>query len=102
MRCFILFLAVILLVFFIKYEHKIMEMEFIVFEMYKDGFEEYLDVDEYSNLYFKKDEIKEYLEEKGYKVSFDVNLKFTVFFKYLFDFSKEFSFLLEENYEFEQ
>ena len=99
MRYFLLFFAFVLFSFFIKFEYKVMDMEFVVFEMYRYGFEEYLSVDEHLNLCLKKDEITEYLEEKGYKVSFYDDFEFEISFKYFINFSKDFSFYLEGNHE---
>ena len=72
-------------------ERKFLEMEFVVFEMYTTSFEMFLSVDEYSNLYFKKKEIKNFI---------DGDLNFVVSFDLLFHFEEEFSFYLEGCYEF--
>jgi hypothetical protein len=100
MRYFVLSLVMIIFSFFMQVERKFMEMEFIVFEMYTTSFEMFLSVDEYSNLYFKKKEIKNFIEEKGYDARIYGDLNFVVSFDLLFHFEKEFSFYLEGCYEF--
>ena len=102
MRCFLLVFSFIFLFVFMEYQNKITNLEVIVFKLYERNFEDYLCVDNYGNLTFNNEKIKSFIEEKGYKVTFDSDtLKFTVSFKFLFGFKKTYEFLLEKNYEFQ-
>lgn len=102
MRGFLLVFSLVFLVIFVKYENKVIDLEVIIFELYERNFEEYLCVNNYGEVTLDNEKIKSFIEEKGYKVTFENDgLKFTVSFEFLFDFEKTYEFLLEKNYEFQ-
>lgn len=87
----------------ISYVKEVANLENTIFELYENGFEEYLVVDEFFEIGFDKVKLKKDLENKGYYVEFyDGCLDFEISFKKYFVFKKRYSFYLEKSYAFQQ
>ena len=74
-------------------------MELLVYEMYTNNFKDYVIINEDYDFCFNKEKLKEYLEGKGYMVDFKSEQTFIVYFKYIVEFEKEYSFYLEKNHD---
>lgn len=83
-----------------QYVVKTNDLDSFIFELYTSNFEEYLTIDENYEIKCDKVKLKEEFQKKGYLIRYQEGfLNFTIYFKNIFSFEKEYRFFLEKNNE---
>lgn len=102
MRLIIAFLIFFLGLNTIIYINKVNELEFIVFDLYSNDFIDYLSFDDEIKMNYNVEKLGMYFEERGFKFkSIGSELSFSVSFRQLFKYEKEYVFYLEKNNDFQ-
>lgn len=102
MRLIVVFFACFLGVNTITYINKVNELETIVFSLYSNNFSDYLSFNEEIKINYDIEKLELYFKDKGFEFkSKGEGLSFSVCFKQLFKYEKEYVFYLERNNDFQ-
>lgn len=103
MKTILIISSLLIYSFSFNYINEIKKLEMVVYNLYKTGFSDYLIYTNEGILSYNKENFKQYIEGKNYKINiFDKEdgLYFSLSFKNIFTYKKEFSFKLVKTNEF--
>lgn len=102
MKCCLIIFSFLLGTVSLFYVFEIRKLEMIVFNLYVSGFQEYMYMDKDFMVNYDKEKLKKFFEKEGYCFQYEEGLlSFTVSFKRVFFYEKDYRFYLERNYEVE-